>query len=145
MDPPRHRLVNANIPKRQPYGTSHLRLPRTVDVVAPAGSFIQTPGLPVRQPPRADQSRSLSLSPRKSASPHKRPSKHVAQYRNWVNDTIPAIIPAYLTLLRTTSNLKFMNNVQRPTCGCGVMVHRLRVVCVSQDSKPIFIPTVPYF
>jgi hypothetical protein len=130
------RLVKPNLARRRQYGTAHLKLTDKVDVVAPSGSFVQTRGASPPPKPRVSRRRTGSSSPRKSLSPVKsRLPSHITQYQNWVNSTIPTIIPVYMELLQRTNNLKAFSQPSTRLCGCMPTVHRLRVVCALQDRK----------
>ncbi|EFI27588.1 hypothetical protein CC1G_15624 [Coprinopsis cinerea okayama7 len=124
-------LAKVSPRKRAGYGLARFKLTPLVDVAAPSGDYAQKTSK--RREPLSSPTRTATTSPRKSVSPHKRESRYTLQNDRWILVAIPQAIPQYLKLLRVTDNLRNCSNLEAK-CDCMPTVHRLRVVCVFQDS-----------
>lgn len=60
--------------------------------------------------------------------------KKEAQWRNWLTQTIPQLVPEYMRLLRETRSLRYGPEAQPPHT-CMLFKRNLEVLCVFMDRK----------
>ncbi|RDB20395.1 hypothetical protein Hypma_012501 [Hypsizygus marmoreus] len=117
--------------ERKPWGSGNLTVLPRRDFVAPDGTWAQ----PHVTSANSGDSSNLPTDAGSGAHDVLTPSAHTKkkerQWQKWANETIPALLQPYLTLLRETDSLReSVSSASEVTCACRSHVRKISVACV---------------